>query len=126
MNFGELSKCGIPLALAKEILASGVERIELRDNLTCEGLYFKLFRTIFLRRLFPEQLKVAAEILSRQNGIDVSSEETYLFTLLHEWAHHKGLKDPEADVFARKELCRRRGYDRRFTIRLNIGEVPCR
>ena|SRR5271157_1245393 len=122
-DFGELSKCGIPAALVKEILASGVERILLVDVLPAEGVYSHWLNTIFLRRLSRAEKEKAREILSEENGgIDVSRDETYLFTLLHEWAHHKGLRDQEADLFARKELCDRRGFDRRFSI--HIGEFP--
>lgn len=119
-DFDELEREGIPRDLVRQILENGVSEILFRDSLSAEGLYLKSLKMIFLRRLSVEEEKEAAQLISQKEGIDLSSGEIYVHTILHEWGHHRGLKHEECNRFASRELCKMRGYSRKFILSLNL------
>ena len=97
-DFEKLESLGIPRSLVTEILSDGVLDIFLRTDLKSEGLYFAY--TIFLRPLGVFEVEAAARILSSKLGFELLPEEVFRFLIMHEYGHHKGLKEKEADEFA--------------------------
>lgn len=118
-NFPELEKMGISRKLAEEILNDGIESIVLRSDLAAEAIYFKNLKIIVIRPLSEYELKAGAEKIAFEEVIDLLPNELMTWLLLHEWGHHKNLREPEADAFASKELAKRRGYYRKFKVEIS-------